>query len=161
MVMGKTGERVRAKLQAAINAEAVQEQSFFGNLLALLTKDSKAFFTRYAGEVLHFWSPFPDRFYSQNEFTASWSVWLSAAVFAPVLVFFFISLFWLEGRWREASLLLFMILSTVLIYSFFQTKVRYRMPVEPYMIILAAHAVLRLARKLGFVRAVTSPSTTA
>lgn len=161
MAMGKTGASVRAKLQASINAAAVQEQSFLDNLLALLTKDSQAFFTRYAGELLHFWSPFPDRFYSQNEFTASWSVWLSAAVFAPVLIFFFAGLFFLEGRWREVSLLLFMILSTVLIYSFFQTKVRYRMPVEPYMIILAAHAVLRLVRKLGFVRGNTSPSATA
>ncbi len=161
MTMGKTGESVRAKLQASINAEAVQEQSFFDNLRALLTKDSKAFFTRYAGELLHFWSPMPDRFYSQNEFTASWSVLLSAAVFTPVLVLFFIGLFLLNGRWREASLLLFMILSTVLIYSFFQTKVRYRMPVEPYMIMIAAHAALQLARKLGFVRATASPSTTA
>lgn len=161
MSMGRTGASVRAKLQASINAAAVQEQSFLDNLFALLTKDSKAFFTRYAGELLHFWSPFPDRFYSQNEFTASWSVWLSAAVFTPVLVFFFVGLFLLNDRWREASLLLFMILSTVLIYSFFQTKVRYRMPVEPYMIILAAHAVLQLARKLGGAHAITSPSTTA
>lgn len=161
MAMGQTGERLRAKLQASINAETVQEQSFFDNLLALLTKDSKAFFTRYAGELVHFWSPMPDRFYSQNEFTVSWSVLLSAAAFTPVLIFFFAGLFLLNGRWREASLLLFMILSTVLIYSFFQTKVRYRMPIEPYMIMIAAHALLQLARKLGSARATTSPSTTA
>jgi 4-amino-4-deoxy-L-arabinose transferase-like glycosyltransferase len=161
MAMGNTGESVRAKLRASINAEAVQEQSFFDNLLALLTKDSKAFFTRYAGELIHFWSPRPDRFYSQNEFTASWPVLLSAAAFTPVLIFFCAGLFFLKSRWREASLLLFMILSTALIYSFFQTKVRYRMPVEPYMIIIAAHAAFELARKLGFGRATASPSTTA
>ncbi len=160
MAMGKTGASVRAKLQASINAEAVQEQSFFDNLLALLTKDSKAFLARYAGELIHFWSPMPDRFYSQNEFTASWSVLLSAAVFTPVLLLFLLGLFMLKGRWRETILLVFMILSTALIYSFFQTKVRYRMPVEPYMIIIAAHAVLQLARKLGFAQESISPSTT-
>ncbi len=159
MAMGKTGESVRAKLQASINAAAVQEQSFFDNLLALLTKDSKAFFARYFGELIHFWSPMPDRFYSQNEFTASWSVLLSAAVFTPVLLFFFLGLFMLKGRWREAGLPVFMILSTALIYSFFQTKVRYRMPVEPYMIIIAAHAIYTLARKLGLIEAPASFST--
>jgi len=156
MAMGNTGESVRAKLRASINAAAVQEQSFFDNLLALLRKDAKAFFARYFGELVHFWNPMPDRFYSQNEFTASWSVLLSAAVFTPVLLFFCLGLFMLKGRWREVSLLLFMILSTALIYSFFQTKARYRMPVEPYMIILAAHAVYRLACRAGFIKAPAS-----
>lgn len=143
---GKTGAKVQAKLQASINAESVQGQSFLANTLALVWKEPQAFFTRYLGEFIHFWKPMPDRFYSHNEFTVPWTVWLSAAAFSPVLVLFVIGLFFLKGRWRQASLLLFMILSTALIYSFFMTKARYRMPVEPYMILVAAHAVYALVR---------------
>jgi len=141
VAMGKTGAKVQEKLRASINAGAVKNQSFTDNLLALMAKDPPAFFSRYLGEFVHFWKPMPDRFYSQNEFTASGTVWLSAFAFTPVLVLFIIGLFFIKKNRREASLLLFMILSTALIYSFFMTKARYRMPVEPYMIIIAAHAV--------------------
>ncbi len=145
--MGKAGERLRAKLQASINAEAVQKQSFVENLRALVLKDPQAFFTRYLDEFLHFWKPMPDRFYSQNEFTVSGTVLLSAIAFTPVLVLFVIGLLFIKPRWRETSLLLFMILSTALIYSFFMTKARYRMPVEPYMIIIAAQAGYALVQR--------------
>ncbi len=151
MAAGATGEKVRAKLQASIDAEAVKAQSFFDNIITLVEKDSKAFFARYLFELAHFWSPLPDRFYSQSEFSTSWSIWLSAAAFTPVLLFFLAGLFTLKGHWRAASLLVFMILSTALIYSFFQTKLRYRMPVEPYMIILAAHAVCAMVQRLRFM----------
>ena len=145
--MGKTGEQVRAKLLASINAETVQNQSFLGNLRALILKDPWAFGKRYLGEFVHFWKPVPDRFYSHNEFTVSWSIVLSALVFTPVLVLFMAGLFLLKNRWRETSLLLFLVLSTALIYSFFMTKARYRMPVEPYMIMIAAHALHAMISK--------------
>ncbi len=147
-MMGKTSVRMRAKLQASIHAEAVQNQSFFDNARALFLKDPKAVVGRYLSEFVHFWKLLPDRFYSQNEFSTSKSALVSAAVFAPVLMLFVIGLFFLEERWREASLLLFMVLSTALIYSFFMTKTRYRMPVEPYMIIIAAHVALMGLKKL-------------
>jgi hypothetical protein len=147
MAMGRTGIKMRAKLQASINAEAVKNQSFTDNLLALILKDPKAFGARYVGEFIHFWKPMPDRFYSRNEFTVSWTGWVSALAFAPILLLSVVGLFFIKQRWRETSLILFMILSTALIYSFFMTKARYRMPVEPYMIIIAANAVYVLMQK--------------
>ena len=49
---------------------------------------------------------------------------------------------WLRrDRWRELSLLWVMVLSFAVGYAVFVGKIRYRVPVEPYLIILSAYGV--------------------
>jgi hypothetical protein len=49
---------------------------------------------------------------------------------------------WFESkRRRHLSLLWVIILSFALVYSLFYTKTRYRIPIEPYIIILSAYGI--------------------
>jgi 4-amino-4-deoxy-L-arabinose transferase-like glycosyltransferase len=68
---------------------------------------------------------------------------VSVVTTAPVLLFgiFGAAAMWLRGERRELSMLLAMIFSFALGYSLFVGKIRYRIPVEPFIIIVSAYGL--------------------
>jgi hypothetical protein len=128
-----------------------------------ILKHPRVFAARYAREFIHFWQPYPDRL------TMDWPTVREAAhqsdrrivketIFAknnlvtlvnilstgPLFLFAIVGTvaMWLQqGRRRDLSLLWATILSFAVVYSLFYTKTRYRIPIEPYIIILSAYGL--------------------
>lgn len=117
----------------------VSRGGIFGKIFYILTDDPKGFISHYSSEFVHFWQLYPDRVMTKNQFTNSKTMYVSIATFAPVLIFSILALFYSKKNWRKVGLLFLTIMSFALGYAFFQTRVRYRIPVEPYMIILASY----------------------
>jgi 4-amino-4-deoxy-L-arabinose transferase-like glycosyltransferase len=97
-------------------------------------------------KFLRFWRPWP---YAQEY--AGWSyLIISAASYVPVLI---LSLMYLAAwGWREirgiTPILLFAAYLTA-IHLVFLGSLRYRLPIEPFMIVFAAVAAARLARRFA------------
>ncbi|MFX0140063.1 MAG: ArnT family glycosyltransferase, partial [Candidatus Hodarchaeota archaeon] len=122
----------------------LRKSGTFEEIQKILTSDPKTFFRRYFSEFIHFWSLYPDRVEAKNKFTGNSSKLISIISFAPILSLFLIGLLFSFPKWRKIYVLFFIIISFALGYSFFQTRLRYRIPVEPYIIIFAANGLVIL-----------------
>jgi len=120
----------------------------FETIYTILISDPKTFFRRYFSEFIHFWSLFDDRVEAKNQFNSSFTMLISMLSFTPILILFLIGLLFSIPKWRKPLVLFFVILSFALGYSFFQTRVRYRIPVEPYIIIFAANGLVVVWEKI-------------
>ena len=96
-----------------------------------------AYLDDYAQEFVHFFRPMPDRVQTQNVYTRRELKLVAAVYFVPVLVLFMFGLFLGPVPWRNRLLLLSVPLATDAAYSFFFTQTRYRIPVEPHLLVLA------------------------
>jgi len=124
----------------------------FGKIFYILTDDPVGFLEHYTHEFIHFWQLYPDRVMSKNQFTNWKTAAVSLLTFGPILLFFIISIFFMVKDWRKATLLFITIMSFALGYSFFQTRIRYRIPVEPFMIILASYGFYSVLAKLNILK---------
>jgi hypothetical protein len=68
----------------------------------------------------------------------------------PLFLFTMLGLgaMWVKRNRRELSLLLAIILSYAVGYALFVGKIRYRMPVEPYIVIIGAYGISSVIRKI-------------
>ena len=71
---------------------------------------------------------------------------ISATATLPVFLFGLLGLCVHRGKKTEVLLLLFLIFSFALIYSMFLTHVRYRIPVEPYIILFAGNGMVAVSQ---------------
>jgi hypothetical protein len=128
-----------------------------------ILKHPRVFAARYTREFLHFWQPYPDRLTMdwptvREEAHQSDRRIVKETIFAknnlvtlvnilstgPLFLFAIVGTvaMWLQqGRRRDLSLLWATILSFAVVYSLFYTKTRYRIPIEPYVIILSAYGL--------------------
>ena len=117
---------------------------FLRQEVALARRQPLAYFDDYAQEFVHFFRPMPDRVTTQNVYTRREMKLVAAVYFLPVLVLFLFGVFLGAARWRDRVLLILVPLATDAAYSFFFTQTRYRVPVEPYLLILAVLGLLVL-----------------
>ena len=102
-------------------------------------------------EFLHFFKPMPDRVQTKNQYSESPILLIGAIYFLPVLLFSIVGFLAGSGRWRERILLALIVLATAGFYSLFFTQTRYRIPIEPLMIVLAAVGLQRLFPRLSAI----------
>ncbi|MFB3904132.1 MAG: glycosyltransferase family 39 protein [Acidobacteriota bacterium] len=133
-------------------------------------EDPARFVLHFASEFAHFWQIYPERvvmsdqalrdkfhqrdsrvvrktvFSSRNSLTD----WASMLSIGPVFLLAIAGIVFLarQRQWSELSLLLVIILSFAIAYSFFFTQLRYRIPVEPYIILLAGHGLMTVGARL-------------
>ena len=93
------------------------------------------------------------RFYpmtmTSNRFTGSKTTWISMLTYGPVLMLALAGV-WIERRrWRDYLPPLAVVAAFSLVYPAFTTCVRYRLPIDAYLILFAAVAIGALAVKLG------------
>ena len=143
---------------------ALPPGAFVERELGLMRERPVAYAHDYLFELLHFFQPVPDRVTTKNRFNTRLVLWTAGAWFAVVLVLAVYGL--VRGRvpWRGRVLLAVVVLSTAAFYAFFFTQTRYRIPVEPELIVLAALGVARLfphlTRLLGEAAAPPAKSLT-
>ncbi len=106
------------------------------------------FLLRYAEEFAHFWTPTLGRLQSRNQFTSWWTNLMSVLITGPMLLLALCGVWCGRRRLRELSPLLVVVLTFACAYSFFLTHVRYRLPVEPYLIVVASFGCWCLWGKL-------------
>jgi hypothetical protein len=109
-----------------------------GRELHLLRTRPVDYLHDWSREFMHFFSPWPDRITSVNSYTRPGVRLLGIVYLLPILVLAAIGLVRGPARAHARSLLLVPTLSTAFIYAFFITQARYRVPVEPCLIVLAA-----------------------
>jgi hypothetical protein len=133
-------------------------------------EDPTGFVLHFASEFAHFWQIYPERvvmsdqalrdkfhqrdsrvvrktvFSSGNSLTDLASMLSIGPVFLLALAG--IAFLLRERQWSELSLFLFIILSFAVAYSFFFTQIRYRIPVEPYIILLAGHGLVMVGSRV-------------
>jgi hypothetical protein len=103
-----------------------------------------AYLHDYLDEFVHFFAPVPDRLQTSNLYTRPWARVGAAVYFLPVLMLA------LYGVWRgraplaERGFLIVPILGTAAFYALFFTQTRYRVSIEPLLIVAAALGIQRL-----------------
>lgn len=96
-------------------------------------------------EFVHFFRPLPDRIQTRNLYNRGPVLMLGAIYFTPVLALAILGLALGAAPARKRWALAIVVLATGAFYALFFTQTRYRIPVEPMLIILAALGTLRLA----------------
>ncbi len=92
-------------------------------------------------EFLHFFRPVPDRVQSENRYTQPLVLYVGGLYFLALLTLAILGLGFGQGPKRGRWLLAGAVLSTAVFYSFFFTQARYRIPIEPHLMVLAALGV--------------------
>ncbi len=122
---------------------------FLAREWGLITTQPTAYAADVTREFIHFFNPLPDRVQTQNKFNQPMTLWAGALHFAPILLLAILGLLFgagaLQSRWVLASV----VLSTAGFYSLFFSQARYRIPVEPMIIVLAALAIVRLMPRVA------------
>ncbi|HET7224528.1 MAG TPA: glycosyltransferase family 39 protein [Candidatus Eisenbacteria bacterium] len=98
-------------------------------------------------EFVHFFAPTPDRLQTQNAYTGRLARWAVAAFFAPVLLLALLGAFAGPAPGSARMLLALVPLATAATYAFFFTQMRYRVPSEPEILVLAAIGALLFWRR--------------
>jgi hypothetical protein len=151
--------------QSDASSNGTMQQAGASGRLQSIARSPGAFLARFTGEFIHFWSFVPDRVVTKemayrekvrkvdermvtdHALTARWLDYVSIFTYGPVLVLAVIGLIAGWPAWRGLSLVLALLLSQALGYSFFFTQVRYRLPVEFCLMIFAGIGVELLINK--------------
>jgi hypothetical protein len=113
-------------------------KEFISREFGLFRAQPVAFLHDYVLELLHFFKPLVDRVQSKNRFNTLPVLIVGAAWFVALLSLSMVGLIAGAGPLRGRLLLATVVLSTAAFYSFFFTQARYRIPVEPQLVALAA-----------------------
>lgn len=127
---------------------ALSPQAFIQREGRLFASAPLSYLHDWVWEFLHFFRPVPDRVQSENQFTGPLVLYLGGLYFLALLTLSILGLGFgtgpADGRWLLATV----VLSSAAFYSFFFTQARYRIPIEPQMIVLAALGVQRAFPRL-------------
>jgi len=92
-----------------------------------------------------FWNLFPN----YDVYRSTLYCVVSACSYGPVLVLALLALRPLLPRWREVGLLLLPVLYFAALHLVFVSSIRYRTPVMPFLIVLAAYALVCTSFRIG------------
>lgn len=114
------------------------------SLKQLVKKYPLRFFTRHVlPELRNFWSPRIQRVTTSDNVSTEMTI-LSFLFFTPLLIFSFIGILVLRRQWKSLLILLIPIVTISLFYSIFFAELRYRIPVDSFLIVAAAIGFERL-----------------
>jgi len=119
-----------------------QPSNMIVRVFNIIISSPHSFFQAYVSEFINFWNPGIDRVSTQNEFNTNFIKRIGSISFSIILFFGLIGLIKISGNnLREKLLLIFIMLAVALSYSVFDTRTRYRIPIDPYLIIFAANGI--------------------
>ena len=136
----KKGLQYKAELNSPFN-----QRGLITKLVKLAIKTPKAFFISYFSEFLKFWSPIiTESIDSKNAFNSGTVKKIGELAYGIILLFGLLALLRVpkEANPDKILLLFVVILSFAIGYSIFGVRTRYRIPSDPYLIILSASGVV-------------------
>jgi hypothetical protein len=132
---------------------ALPPREFAARELALMRSEPVKYTHDYVFELIHFFQPIPDRVTTKNRFNTKVVLWVGGLWFSLVLSLSVLGFVRGDAPWRGRMLLAAVVFATAAFYALFFTQTRYRIPVEPEMVVLGAfgvaHLFPRLTRLLG------------
>ena len=128
--------------------EALSPQRFLLRESQLFARHPIAYAHDWLWEFLHFFRPVPDRVQAENRFTQPLVLYAGGLYFLALLTLSILGLGFGAGPRRGRIMLSAAVLATAAFYSFFFTQARYRIPIEPQLIVLAALGVQRAFPRL-------------
>ena|GEM_PF-6938506 len=100
------------------------------------------FLTKYMFELIHFWNPWPGRVSSSNVFSSNVYMWIGCIASTFLLLSALAGISTVpQKKWRDLLPMLLFIATFNLGYAFFMTQARYRIPIEPLMMVLSGHGI--------------------
>jgi hypothetical protein len=106
--------------------------------LQLILDNPVRFFSKhFVPEFLNFWTPEIKRITTSSNVKFVMNL-ASFIFFAPLLLFSLVGIVALRKQWRELLLILIPIVNISLFYSVFFTELRYRIPIDGFLIILSS-----------------------
>jgi hypothetical protein len=115
--------------------------------LEYVKAEPSRFLRLYGAKFLNLYRFYPMTMTS-NKFTGSSATWISMLTYGPVLLLAVAGV-WIErGRWKDYAPPLAVIATFSLVYPAFTTCVRYRLPIDAYLILFAAVAIAALAPRI-------------
>lgn len=107
----------------------------------LIQKDPVRFLsTHVIPEFLNFWSPSIKRVTTSSNVGGAMNL-MSLLFYTPLLIFFILGTFIMLRQWRAVLVLFIPIVTISGVYSIFFTELRYRIPIDGFLIVLAAIGV--------------------
>ena len=108
-------------------------------------KHPKRFLELYMEKLINFWRITPDHI--TNIYRQKWIRYGCAAILVPLYLFSIIGMLGNRYRYRDHMILYFALLSFPLGLSLFITSFRFRIPLDPVLLLFAASALLRILPK--------------
>lgn len=142
---------VAARLFAMPN-EVERQQAFSKTATDYIKAHPAAFIEAAARKFLRFWNVIPNA----REFRGIYAV-ISALTFGPIMALALIGAIRLRRQWRLLAPFFVIIGYFTLVHIVTIASLRYRLPIEPLLIVLAAEPLAAIARR-AFPRAGAAPS---
>lgn len=172
----ESNRRLKIFLGGKDSDEDKKSLSFSERLYRIYNQKKSKFLGNFMYEMIHFWSLYPDkvvsskrenrdifkkldkRLQTDNPYVGNFTKYISIISFSPILAFAMIGLITSILRKQKKIFLLFCpILSFWFGYSLIFTQIRYRIPIEPFLIIFASFGLTVFMK--WFSRFVTMPLT--
>lgn len=100
-------------------------------------------FMKYVGRrFVNFWRPFPRTISGPGQSYSKIHQILSGVYTIPVFIFALLGIFYSAENWRKLFLLYALVFYYSGTYILVRATIRYRMPIEPYLIMFAAYGIL-------------------
>ena len=135
------------ELPAGERGTTLPVRGFLRHEVHLLATQPLAYVHDVGFEFLHFFAPVPDRVQTRNQYNRPAVLAIGAIYFTPVLAFFLLALLRARERRAPRIALALVVVATACFYAMFFTQTRYRIPVEPQMIALAAVGLAPLVER--------------
>lgn len=147
-----TGNSIRfpdylAKKLSQAKTEAEQEKIFYEDAFQYVKKNPGKFIFLTFKKAVNLWQLYPTPT-TGYKMMATLSKVMSVLSYGPILL---LAIFGLMFSWRERReytfLFILLFVSFTIGYAFFITKARFRLPLDPYLIILASYAMAKVWQK--------------
>lgn len=154
--------RVRAvHLPSSTPFVALPLRKFLAREAELFRARPAAYLHDIGTEFFHFYQPIPDRVTSVNRYNTAFVLFMGGMYFVVLLTLAVLGVLCGAGPLRARLLLAGVVVATAAFYSFFFTQARYRIPVEPHLIVLASLGVARAFPRFTGLFAAGAGATTA
>ncbi len=138
-------DEMLAKFDSLSEEEKVEQ--YTNESINFILTQPHIFLKNYSLRFINFWRFYPDTI-SKNKFTTRRNTIISALFYGMLIPLSFLGMIIGLKKWKQNILFYGFVLSFAFGYSLFLTTIRYRLPVEPYMVIFAALGIQFLIGKI-------------
>lgn len=132
----------------AIKYRDISKEDEHINAISFIAQNPVRYITsHFIPEFLTFWSPFVTRVKTANAVTFTMQI-LSFITFAPILFSSFFGFFSLRKKYKIALLIIIPPICISLFYAIYFSQTRFRIPIDGFLIILAAIGVSSYSAQL-------------
>jgi hypothetical protein len=101
----------------------------------------------YVQKLLNFYRFYPDTI-SRNEFTSSRTTWIALLSSGPMIILGLLGMFLVRRRWLALLPAYVVVILYTLVYPAFTTCVRYRLPLDAYLLLFSSATLVLLWKRL-------------